>query len=75
MDVDAFVLICSYVCWNIVMIFWNVAHSIFILLAFVLQDALYISCSCLRAWTIRCSAFESPFVDGVSVGGVVAVSW
>ena len=49
-------------------IFWNVARSIVILLAFVLHEASYISCSCLRAWNISCSASVSVFVAGVSVG-------
>ena len=37
MGVDASVLICSYACWNVFAIFSNVAHSIVILLAFVLN--------------------------------------
>src|SRR5436190_22529309 len=72
MGVDASVLICSYACWNV---FSNVARSIVILLAFVLHEASYISCSCLRAWNISCSASVSAFVAGVSVGEAVMVSW
>ena len=68
MGVDASVLICSYACWNVFAIFSNVAHSIVILLAFVLHEASYISCSCLRAWNISCPASVSAFVAGVSVG-------
>ena len=56
-------------------IFSNVARSIVILLAFVLHEASYISCSCLRAWNISCSASVSAFVAGVSVGEAVMVSW
>ena len=55
-------------------IFSNVARSIVILTAFVLQEVSYISCSCLRAWNISCSGSVGAFVDGVSVGGVVVVS-
>jgi hypothetical protein len=51
--------------------FCNVACSIVILLAFVLQEVLYISCSCLRAWNICCLGFVGAFVDGVTVGDVV----
>ena len=75
MGVDAFVLICSYACWNVVAIFSNVARSIVILLAFVLHEASYISCSCLRAWNISCSASVSVFAAGVSVGEAVVVFW
>ena len=73
--VDASVLICSYACWNVFAIFSNVARSIVILLAFVLHEASYISCSCLRAWNNSCSASVSAFVAGVSVGETVMVSW
>ena len=69
------VLICSYACWNVVAIFSNVVRSIVILWALVLLEALYISCSCLRAWNISCSASESRHVDEVSVEGAVVVSW
>ena len=72
--VNAFVLICSYACWNVVAIFSKVTRSIVICLAFVLQEALYISCNCLRAWIISCSASVSASVGGGSVEGVVAVS-
>ena len=51
------------------------ARSIVILLAFVLHEASYISCSCLRAWNISCSASVGAFVAGVSVGEAVVVSW
>ena len=74
LDMGAFVFICSYACWNIVAIVSNVACSIVILLAFVLQEVSYISCSCLRAWNISCSGSVGAFVGGVSVGGLVVVS-
>jgi hypothetical protein len=73
--VGALVFNCSYTCWNVVAIFSNVAHSIVISLTFVLQEASYISCSCLRAWNISCSGSMGAFVDGVSVIVVVVVSW
>ena len=43
------ILIHSYIVWKVVVMFLNVARSIVILLTFVLQEALYISCSLLRA--------------------------
>ena len=52
-------------------IFSNVARSIVILLAFVLHEASYISCSYLRAWNMSCSTFVNVFVADVSVGEMV----
>jgi hypothetical protein len=56
-----------------VAIFSNVARSIVIFTAFVLQEVSYISCSCLRVWNISCSGSVGAFVDGISVGGMVVL--
>lgn len=48
-------------------------RSIVILLAVASQEALFISCNCLRAWNISCSGSVGALVGGVSVGVVVVV--
>jgi hypothetical protein len=45
-DVDAFTLICSYACWNVLAIFPIVTRSVMILLAFIFKMTSCISCSC-----------------------------
>jgi hypothetical protein len=47
---------------------WNAARSIVILLALVFHEASYISCSCLRAWNISCSASASVCSWGLDWG-------
>lgn len=74
--VDAFVaLTSSNACWNDVAMFWNVGCSIVILVAFVSQEVLYMSCNCWRAWNISCWASISRFAGGFAVGEAAMVLW